>query len=46
MVASGQKNLIDERMKICKLLWDAGIKVYTVCIIYTHIDYMNLCFVG
>ena len=28
MVASGQKNLTAERMKVCKLLWDAGIKVH------------------
>ena len=27
MVASAQKNLCTERMKICTLLWDAGIKV-------------------
>ena len=27
MVASGQKNLLEERMKICTQLWDAGIKV-------------------
>ncbi|XP_019854638.1 PREDICTED: histidine--tRNA ligase, cytoplasmic-like [Amphimedon queenslandica] len=26
MVASAQKNLCRERMKICTLLWDAGIK--------------------
>lgn len=29
LVASAQKNLLEERMKICKLLWDAGIKVST-----------------
>ena len=27
MVASGQKNLLEQRMKVCTLLWDAGIKV-------------------
>lgn len=27
LVASGQKNLLEDRMKICKQLWDAGIKV-------------------
>ena len=27
MVASGQKNLLEDRMKICTKLWDAGIKV-------------------
>ncbi len=27
LVASAQKNLIEERMRVCKLLWDAGIKV-------------------
>ena len=27
MVASAQKNLCQERMRICSLLWDAGIKV-------------------
>ena len=27
MVASGQKNMLEERMRVCKLLWDAGIKV-------------------
>lgn len=26
-VASAQKNLLEPRMEICKLLWDAGIKV-------------------
>ena len=26
-VASAQKNLLEERMKLCTLLWDAGIKV-------------------
>lgn len=30
LVASGQKNLLEERMKICKQLWDAGIKVHVV----------------
>merc|ERR1712062_723804 len=25
-VASAQKNLLEERMKLCTLLWDAGIK--------------------
>ena len=27
MVASGQKNQLEQRMKVCTLLWDAGIKV-------------------
>ena len=27
MVASGQKNLLEDRMRICTKLWDAGIKV-------------------
>ena len=27
MVASAQKNLCQERMRICSLFWDAGIKV-------------------
>ncbi len=27
LVAAGQKNLLEERMRICKQLWDAGIKV-------------------
>ncbi len=27
LVASAQKNLIEERMRVCKLLWDAGVKV-------------------
>lgn len=27
MVASGSKNLLEQRMKVCTLLWDAGIKV-------------------
>ena len=26
-VASGQKNMLEERMKVCTLLWNAGIKV-------------------
>ena len=31
MVASGQKNLLEERMKICRQLWDADIKVGFLC---------------
>lgn len=27
MVASGQKNMLEERMRLCGQLWDAGIKV-------------------
>ena len=27
MVASAQKDLLEERMKICNILWKAGIKV-------------------
>lgn len=27
MVASGQKNMLEERMRVCTMLWDAGIKV-------------------
>ena len=27
VVASGQKSFLEDRMKICTLLWDAGIKV-------------------
>ena len=27
VVASGQKGLLEERMKVCTLLWNAGIKV-------------------
>ena len=27
LVASGQKNLIEERMKLASELWDAGVKV-------------------
>jgi len=27
MVASGQKNMLEERMQVCTRLWDAGIKV-------------------
>ena len=26
-VASAQKNMVEERMKICKALWDANVKV-------------------
>lgn len=26
-VASAQKNLVEERMKLCTMLWNAGIKV-------------------
>jgi histidyl-tRNA synthetase len=29
-VASAQKNLVEERMKLCKELWDVGIKVRLV----------------
>ena len=28
-VATAQKNLIEERMKILKILWENGIKVYS-----------------
>ena len=31
MVASGQKDLLEDRMKICTQLWDAGIKVRSSC---------------
>lgn len=31
LVASGQKNLLEERMRICAQLWDAGIKVQSEC---------------
>ena len=27
MVASGQKDMLEERMQVCTRLWDAGIKV-------------------
>ena len=27
LVASGQKNMLEERMRVCGMLWDAGIKV-------------------
>ena len=27
MVASGQKNMLEERMRVCAMLWDAGVKV-------------------
>lgn len=27
LVAAGQKNMLEERMRICTMLWDAGIKV-------------------
>ena len=27
MVSSGQKNMLEERMRVCTRLWDAGIKV-------------------
>lgn len=27
LVASGQKNMLEERMKVCTQLWNAGIKV-------------------
>ena len=30
LVASGQKHLLDERMRVCRLLWDAGIKVRSI----------------
>ena len=29
LVVSAQKDLLEERMKICRLLWDAGVKVST-----------------
>ena len=40
LVSSGQKNLAEDRMKVCTLLWDAGIKVDTelwmsVCLQFT-----------
>ena len=27
LVASGQKNMLEERMRVCTMLWNAGIKV-------------------
>jgi len=30
LVASGQKNLLNERLKLACQLWDAGIKVITI----------------
>ena len=45
LVASGQKDLLEDRMKICTQLWDAGIKVNSfhmeiLCISYdgVHCD--------
>ena len=29
LVASGQQNMLEERMKVCTMLWNAGIKVRT-----------------
>ena len=37
-VASAQKNLVEERLKLCKELWDADIKVYLCfCIFVYHL---------
>ena len=41
MVASGSKNLLEQRMKVCTLLWDAGIKVGVFCR-YTDTGYLML----
>lgn len=30
-VVSAQKNLVEERMRICKELWDADVKVQCTC---------------
>lgn len=29
-VATAQKGLVEERMKLCRQLWDAGFKVFTI----------------
>lgn len=39
LVASGQKDLLEDRMKICTQLWDAGIKVNSFYRIHIHIGY-------
>lgn len=33
-VASAQKNFLEHRMRICKMLWNAGIKVCFYCYIF------------
>lgn len=44
-VASAQKNLLDHRMELCRILWDAGIKVhaqvYNLNIIEIKSPYIN-----
>ena len=36
-VASAQKNLLEHRMRVCRELWDAGIKVSVVDDIKPHL---------
>lgn len=35
-VATAQKNLIEERMKILKILWENGIKVHSLNRLHVH----------
>ena len=37
LVASAQKNLVQERMKVLKILWDAGIKVSFMLFLFLSI---------
>ena len=34
LVASGQKNLLEERMKLCNMIWGAGIEVERINVHY------------
>ena len=45
MVASAQRNLTDDRMRVCAMLWDAGLKVWSCAHIHTHITQF-LSFLG
>ena len=49
LVSSGQKNLLEEQMKICSMLWDAGIpvrntviRVVTITVVYRWKCYIKI----
>lgn len=43
-VASAQKNLFEQRMQLCKELWDAGFKVATF--LFLHVFVLIVVFAG
>ena len=48
-VVSAQKNLVEERMKLCRELWDADIKVQKIYMLilryrkFTYITFISVC---